>query len=703
MRVITNDYRDAEVLNLGSSGDTGPYLVIQTGVAPNDFNPRGRMFVLRPDGCWVDFNAYACQGKPEVIDEIVFPNLPKVIETFGRLMGRPHVIDLPVDEEGLKAWIERQQGGDPLRGAREWAKQYKTRQMEKAKTHQKEIDAADYAKWGKIFPALSWLRDYDRRWLRFDIAAGITLAAYLLPAGLGDASLANLPSEAGLYACLFGGLLFWLFCSSRHTVITVTSAISLLLGASLGEIAGGDTSRFSALAAGTALLVGVIAFLAWLAKAGVIVNFISESVMTGFKCGVALFLASTQLPKLFGFHGAHGDFWENSGHFFGHLSETNSTSLLIGGIALAALILGKIFLKNKPVALFVVVGGIIAASALSLETRGVKLLGEVPQGLPALGMPLIHWHDLNELLPLAFACFLLGAVETSAIGRMFTAKHGGRFDANQEFLALAASNLAAGLGRGFPISGGMSQSLVNEGGGARTPLSSLIASGILLVVILFFTHLLSALPQPVLAAVVLVAVAGLFKLSVLKQLWRGDRPEFVVAMAAILGVLSSGLLRGVMIGAVISLVQLLRAASRPHVAFLGRIPGTRRFSDRARHQDNELIKGVAIFRPESGIIYFNVDHICETILNRIHAEATPPELVVLDLSAAPRVDLQSAHTLGSLADELTAKGMRFQAVEARSSVRDRLRQEGVDSKFGGVNRFTTVADAIDNFQKQSHA
>src|SRR6266481_3770647 len=330
--------------------------------------------------------------------------------------------------------------------------------------------------WEKVFPSVSWLRDYQRSWFRFDIVAGVTLAAYLLPAALGDASLANLPPEAGLYACLFGGLVFWLFCSSRHTVVTVTSAISLLTGASLGEIAGGDTARFGALAAGTALLVALIAFIAWLVKAGVIVNFISESVMTGFKCGVALFLASTQLPKLFGFHGAHGDFWENSGHFFQHLHETNPASLLVGGTALAVLILGKSFLKNKPVSLFVVIGGIVAASGFSLGARGVKLLGNVPQGLPPIDLPAVYWHDLNELLPLAFACFLLGAVETAAIGRMFTAKHGGRFDANQENLALAVSNLVAGVGGGFPVSGGTSQSLVNEEGGARTPLSTALAA-----------------------------------------------------------------------------------------------------------------------------------------------------------------------------------------------------------------------------------
>jgi sulfate permease, SulP family len=557
--------------------------------------------------------------------------------------------------------------------------------------------------WKRTFPAVAWLASYELSWLRLDIVAGVTLAAYLLPAALGDASLANLRPEAGLYACLFGGLVFWIFCGSRYTAASVTSAISLVIGSSLAGMTGGNTTRFGALAAGTALLVSLIAFIAWLVKAGVMVHFISESVMTGFKCGVALFLASTQLPKLFGFHSAHGSFWGNAGFFLKHLSETNSMSLIVGGIALALLILGKVFLKHKPVALFIVIGGIVVASAFSLETRGVKLIGAVPQGIPPFRLPAVYWQDLNQLIPLAFACFLLGAVETAAIGRMLVAKHGGRFDANQENLALAASNLAAGFGGGFPVSGGTSQSLVNEEGGAQTPLSTAMAAVFILIVVLFFSKLLSALPQPVLAAVVLVAVAELLKLSSLKQLWQRDRPEFVVAVTALIGVLTFGLLLGVMIGAVISLVQLVRASSRPHVALLGRIPGTRRFSDCERHQDNQLIPGVMIFRPESALVYFNVDNVCDAILSRVHAQATPPKLVVLDLSAAALVDMQSAYMLAGMADELTAEHIRFQAVEPRSSVRDRLRHEGVDSKLGGVNRFTTVADVIDHFQRGRNA
>ncbi len=253
-----------------------------------------------------------------------------------------------------------------------------------------------------------------------------------------------------------------------------------------------------------------------------------------------------------------------------------------------------------------------------------------------------------------------------------------------------------GLGRGFPVSGGMSQSLVNEGSGARTPLSGAIAALFILLVILFFSHQLSALPQPVLAAVVLMAVAGLFQVDALRHLWRASRPDFVVAMAALLGVLGSGLLRGVMIGAIISLVQLMhrdlttaRGRARAH-------PGTRRFSDMERHPDNETIPGVLIVRPESSLIYFNIDHVCDTILDRVRGAAKKPGLVVLDLSAAPYVDLQSAHSLAGMADELRAHGIRVQVVEARSSVRDRLNGEGLETRLGSINRFTSVADALDD-------
>jgi MFS superfamily sulfate permease-like transporter len=327
------------------------------------------------------------------------------------------------------------------------------------------------------------------------------------------------------------------------------------------------------------------------------------------------------------------------------------------------------------------------------------MLGEVPQGLPPLGLPGVRWSDLNELLPLAMACFLLGAVETAAIGRMFASKHGGRLDANQEFLALAGANLAAGLGSGFPVSGGMSQSLVNESAGARTPLSGLVAALIILLVVLFLSGMLRDLPQPVLAAIVLMAVLGLVKVDALRHLWRNDRAEFFIAMAALAGVLTSGLLRGVLIGAVISIILLIRRASRPNVAFLGRIPGSRRYSDLERHPDNQPIPGVVVFRPEGGIVYFNADHVRDTVMAQVRETTPPPHTVLCDLSNAPHIDMAGAVMLKELEGELRSLGAQLMLVEARSRVRDRLRAEGLEERLGGrIDRFTSVADALDAIQ-----
>jgi high affinity sulfate transporter 1 len=550
-------------------------------------------------------------------------------------------------------------------------------------------------------PGLRLLRSYRLEWLRGDLVAGLVLAAYLLPAGLGDASLAGLPPEAGLYACLFAGLVFWLFCSSRHTAITVTSAISLLVGTSLGDLAGGDAGRYAVLASATALLVAALAFVAWLLRAGSLVSFISETVMTGFKTGVALHLASTQLPKLLGFKGSHGDFWERMGHVLSHLRETNPTSLALGGAALGLLILGKRLLPNRPVSLLVLVAGIAAVPLLGLADRGVALLGEVPQGLPVPGLPAIRPSDVNLLLPLAMACFLLGAVETAAIGRMFARKHGYRLDSNQEFLALAGGNLAAGLGHGFPVSGGMSQSLVNEGGGARTSLSGLVAAGIMAVVALFLASLLRDLPQPVLAAIVLMAVSGLFKLSDLRRLWGFKRGEFGVAIAALLGVLGSGLLRGVLIGVVISLLLVLRRGSRPRTTELGRVPGTDYFADVIRHPENERLPDVFVFRAESALLYFNVEHVRDRFYELLSARGESVRLAIFFLGSCPAVDLAGAELLEELHHGLRKRGIAFRLAEARGDVRETLRAAGFEEHCGPVVPVQPVATVVDEWRRHA--
>jgi high affinity sulfate transporter 1 len=541
--------------------------------------------------------------------------------------------------------------------------------------------------------AIGWLAAYDRRWFAADVVAGGTLAAYLLPAALGDASLAGLPSEAGLYACLFGGLVFWAFCSSRHTAISVTSAISLLIGVSIGELAGGDAVRFAELASLTAVLVAVLAFAAWAARAGVMVNFISETVLVGFKCGVAFVLSSTQIPKLFGFKGGEGDFWSRAAHIVRHVGETHPTSLLVGLSALAVLVAGKRLLPNKPVALAVVVAGIAATSVFGLAALGVRTVGAVPQGLPPLGLAIPGRDVIRELLPVALACFMLASVETAAIGRMFALKHGYRFDPNREFLAIGSANLFSGLGHGFPISGGLSQSLVNESAGARTPLSGLVSALIILTITLFFSRVLSDLPQPVLAAIVLVAVAGLVHGSVIRRLWRFSREEFAVGALAFLGVLGFGLLEGVLVGAVLSIFLLLRRGSRPQAVELGRVGNTARFANLRNDTGRTRVPGAFVFRVNGALLYFNVEYVRDEFADQLAARQDAVRTAVFFLGTVPQVDLAGADMLIDLKRHLAGRGIDLRLAGARKDVREALVRAGLEQS--AVEAYTDIDGALE--------
>jgi MFS superfamily sulfate permease-like transporter len=285
---------------------------------------------------------------------------------------------------------------------------------------------------------------------------------------------------------------------------------------------------------------------------------------------------------------------------------------------------------------------------------------------------------------------------------MFGAKHGYRLDATQEFLAIGVANLTAGLGSAFPVSGGMSQSLVNETGGARTPLSGLVAALITLLVAVFFTGLLRDLPQPVLAAIILIAVTGLIRIDTLKQIWRFSRTEFAVAMAALLGVLGSGLLNGVLLGVVFSLMLLLRRASRPRVTELGRVPGTTYFADLTRHPENERVDDVLVVRNEGALLYFNVDHVRERVSALIAARQTPPRLIVFFMGNVPHVDLAGVEFLFEMDDKCRDSGVEFRLAEVHGEVREALRRphHAHGERLAEANQ--TVADILSQWRGATH-
>jgi sulfate permease, SulP family len=502
---------------------------------------------------------------------------------------------------------------------------------------------------------------------------------------------------ASMATCSAGWVTLYL-APPAHLAIGPTSAISLMVGVSVAPLAMGDPVRYAQIATLSGFVVAAMCIVAWLLRLSTLINFISETVMLGFKAGAGLSIAATQIPALLGIPGGGNNFIERVFAIVNQFLQVHPLVVGIGIASLALLWLGEKFLPSRPIALFLVVISVAFVSMTHLAGH-VVTVGEIPSGLPRFSPPMLGIGEVDGILPLAFAALLLSYMESVSAARAFAAKCSYKLDVRQELLGIGSANLLVAFGQGYPVAGGLSQSAVNEQAGAKTPLSLVFASITLAFCLLFFTGLLQNLPKAVLAAIVLMAVNGLINFREIGHLWRVSRLEFTVAAVAVVGVLLFGILNGVVIAAVASILLLLHHAARPHVAFLGRIPGTRRFSDLARHRDNERIPGVLAFRVESAIVYFNVDHVLRIVLDRVEAGGESLRLIVCDLSTSPTVDLAGARMFLDLHTELAKRRMILRLVEAHASVRDLLRIEGAEDRVGRIDRFETVDDVIEHFQK----
>jgi high affinity sulfate transporter 1 len=540
-----------------------------------------------------------------------------------------------------------------------------------------------------------WLAGYRSEWLRHDAVAGVTLAAYAIPVSLAYATLAGLPPHHGIYCYLVAGIAYALFGSSRQLAIGPTSAMSLLVGSTVAAMAGGDPARWVAIASLTALMLAAIAFVAWLFKLSSLVSFISETILVGFKAGAALTIMLTQLPKLFGVKGGGEHFFERAWTLAGQLPDLNPAVLAFGVTAIALLVAGERLMPARPIALVVVAASIVALSVTPLASMGFKTVGLLPSGLPQPAIPAVGLREADGVVALALACFLLAYIESVSAARALAQKHGYEIDARQELFALGAANVAAAFGQGYPVAGGLSQSTVNDRAGARTPAALVFASLTIGFCLLWLTGLLQNLPDVVLAAIVLVAVKGLIDVAELKRIFALSRMEFGVAMAAFAGVLLLGILKGVLLAAVVSMLLLIRRVAQPRVARLGRVPGTQRYSDIERNPDNEVVPGVLVVRVEASVLYFNAGHVRDELRRMIANAGSALERVVWDLSASPYVDIAGARLIGALQRELSARGVELRVVEARSTVRDLLRKE-VGPSVGEVSRRISVDDAVED-------
>jgi high affinity sulfate transporter 1 len=550
-------------------------------------------------------------------------------------------------------------------------------------------DGRKAASWLSWLSATKWLSSYRSAWLSGDLAAGVTLAAYAIPVSLAYATLAGLPPQVGVYGYLLGGLGYALFGSSRQLAIGPTSAISLMVAGTVGAMANGDTERYFEIASLAAFTVAGLCLLAWMFRLSALVKLISDSILVGFKIGAGLTIAMTQLPSLFGVAGGGHNFFERIVVLGGQLNQTQYLVVAIGVIAIILLVIGDRLLPRKPVALVVVALAIVIATAFGLQALGVPTTGKIPAGLPALSGPGLRIRDVEGILPLAAGCLLLAYIEGVSAARAFAAKHGYPLDPRQEFLGLGFANLFAATGHGYPVAGGLSQSAVNDKAGAQTPLALVFASVALALCLLFLTGFLENLPKAVLAAVVLTAILGLFDFRSLLHMWRVSRLDFYAATIALAGVLLLGILHGILLAALASVLLLLARVSSPHVAFLGRVPGTNSYSDMARHPENEALVDTVAFRPEASLIYVNADTVLEAVQQRLNTTANA-RLVVCDLSASPYIDLAGARMLREICVSLSDRGVPMRIVGAHGSVRDLLRAEGMEKMVGKLDRTLTV-------------
>jgi len=458
-------------------------------------------------------------------------------------------------------------------------------------------------------------------------------------------------------------------------------------------MADGDAQRYAQIASLAGFVAAALCLIAWLLRLSALVKLISDSILIGFKAGAGLTIAMTQLPSLFGVPGGGHNFFDRAWLFVGQLGQVQQIVLLVGIAAIVLIVLGERVLPGTPVALGVVALSIVAATMLGLPALGVPVTGKIPPGLPDLSGPAFRVRDVEGILPLAGGCLLLAYIEGVSAARTFAAKYGCALDPRQELLGIGAANLAAAMGHGYPVAGGLSQSAVNDKAGARTPLALVFASATLALCLLFLTGLLENLPKAVLAAVVLTAIYGLLDFPALLRMWRVSRLDFYAAAIALVSVLALGILHGILLAALASILLLLMRVSLPHVALLGRVPGTNFYSDMDRHPENEPLPGVLAFRPEASLIYVNADFVLERVRNGLRAASVPVKLVVCDLSAAPYLDLAGARMLHELHDDLAARAISLRIIGVHGAGRDLLRAEGIGEKIGGLHRSLTL-DAL---------
>jgi sulfate permease, SulP family len=564
-------------------------------------------------------------------------------------------------------------------------------------------------RWRRRLPVLDWARRYQRADLAGDLMAGLIVAIMLVPQGMAYALLAGLPPQAGLYASIVPLLLYGVFGTSRTLAVGPVAIVSLLVASGLAPLASGDSALYIQLALTLALLAGVVQMALGFLRLGFVVNFMSHPVLSGFTSAAALVIGFSQLNHLLGIAMPRLEFYEVAPYAAAHLDEANPVTVALAAGSIAVLALFKVWLgpwlarrgrggglalplaKSAP--FLVVLATTLLVWALRLdETAGVRIVGTVPAGLPPLTVPLVDLGTWRALLPTALAISFVGYMESIAVAKSLATKRRQKIDADQELVALGMANLGAAFSGGYPVTGGFSRSVVNYEAGARSGLASIITALLIALTVLLLTPLFYYLPQAALAAIVVVAVAGLVDLRAFGRIWRyarGDAAALAVTFAA---VLIWGVEVGILAGVVASMLVYIWRTSRPHVAVVGRLGESETYRNLLRHQVQCWPEVVAV-RIDESLYFANAKFLEDTVL---HVVADRPQVqhFVLIGTAVNFVDASALETLESLQRELEEAGVTLHLAAVKGPVLDRLARSGFLERVGRANIHETTHEAM---------
>ena len=553
--------------------------------------------------------------------------------------------------------------------------------------------------WLRWLPGLQSLRHYEIGWLHHDVQAGLVLTGVLVPVGIAYAAAAGVPAIAGLYATVFGLLAYALFGPSRVLVLGPDSSlVALILGVVL-PLSGGDPQRALALAGAMAVVSGLLCVLAGAARLGFVTELLSKPIRYGYMNGIALTVLVSQLPTLFGFSASGEGVLEQSHTFVGAVlaGRTNFTVLALGAGTLVALLLLKRS-QRLPGVLLAVVGATVIVGLLDLAARaGVPVLGTLPQGLPALTLPLIRQDDLLPVLLGGLTVALVSFADTSVLSRSFAAHSGARVDANQEMVALGAANLAAGFFQGIAISASASRTPVAAAAGARTQVAGVVGALAVAALLVWGPNLLAELPKAALAAVVIVSALSLFEVADLRRIYRIQRWEFWLSIACLVGVAVLGAIPGIGLAIVIAVIEFLWDGWRPHSAVLGRVDGVKGYHDITRYPDARLVPGLVLFRWDAPLFFANAELFRERVLQAVAAAPQPVRWLVVGAEPVTSVDVTAADILEELDQSLQEAGIDLCFAEMKDPVKDKLKRFGLFARLGEPRFFATLGEAVGRY------